>query len=425
MEGGRLAVPVYRAPGIYIEELSRGAKPIEGVGTSVFGVVGEAPNSEAHVNQAKAVNNWRQFTTEFTTEDSVSTPLSHAVSGFFMNGGGRCYVVNVGKGGSIAGGGRRRAGLQVLEEIDEVAIVAAPGYTDVASYEALLSHCELLKDRVAILDAAPDLESIDQLLTVATVKAPTVRRSSGAEAADPSADKASDTTASTLPDPKGPRRSRDAALYFPGIYIVDALSRERTVVEVAPSGHMAGVWARNDATRGVHAAPANMPIAGALGLSYQVTRQEQEELNSAGVNCLRYFPDIGVRVWGARTLSEDPEWRYLNVRRLFNFVEESIAEGTNWIVFESNTPSLWENVKRDAGHFLNRLWRDGALMGASPQEAYYVRCDAEINPPESVDAGVLVVEIGIAPVKPAEFVVFRLSQWAGGSRVETPGGTNG
>jgi phage tail sheath protein FI len=165
----------------------------------------------------------------------------------------------------------------------------------------------------------------------------------------------------------------------------------------------------------VHKAPANEVVRGATGLGYAVTKGEQDVLNPIGVNCIRAFPGMGIRVWGARTLSSNPSWRYINVRRLFNFVEKSIERGTQWVVFEPNEPRLWGRVRRDVTAFLRGVWRDGALFGASPGEAFYVKCDAETNPPDSRDLGRLVVEIGMAPVKPAEFVIFRISQWQPGA----------
>jgi hypothetical protein len=201
----------------------------------------------------------------------------------------------------------------------------------------------------------------------------------------------------------------------------DPFSGER--VTAPPSGHVAGIWARTDLTRGVHKAPANEIVRGALDLTYPVTREEQAVLNPQGVNCIRFFPGAGVLVWGARTVdAEASEWRYLSVRRLFNMLKESIAEGTRWIVFEPNDYILWRSIVRDISAFLTRVWRDGALFGRTPQEAFFVKCDAETNPPDVRDAGQVVAIIGIAPVKPAEFVVFKLSQSAGGAEIETMGG---
>jgi phage tail sheath protein FI len=169
----------------------------------------------------------------------------------------------------------------------------------------------------------------------------------------------------------------------------------------------------------VHKAPANEVVLGANGLGFQVTGPEQGAMNQSGINCIRSFPGRGIRVWGARTLSSDPEWRYLNVRRLFNFVSESIMEGTQWAVFEPNDQRLWTQLRISAANFLTRVWRDGALFGSTPAEAFYVKCDAETNPPDVVEAGQVVVEVGIAPVKPAEFVIFRISQFTGGGAAET------
>jgi hypothetical protein len=180
---------------------------------------------------------------------------------------------------------------------------------------------------------------------------------------------------------------------------------------------MAGIWARNDNTRGVHKAPANEVVAGATGLANNVTKGEQDTLNPVGINCIRAFPGMGIRVWGARTLASNPSWRYLNVRRLFNYVEKSIERGTQWIVFEPNEPMLWARIRRDVSAFLSTVWSTGALFGGSPAEAFYVKCDEELNPPAIRDLGQLIIEIGMAPVKPAEFVIFRISQWSPGAEV--------
>lgn len=423
-------MPTYLAPDIYIEEASGGARPIQAVGTSTAGFVGEAPAPAQHLNEAVAINNWSQFVRDFTSEESKSTPLSHAVYGFFQNGGSRCFVVNVGPGGAIAGGGRNRVGLEVLEQIDEVAIVAAPGYTDPASYEAVLAHCEKLQDRVGILDAPENVEDITRLTQVATAKATSKAKATPAQSTGEAGSSASGGGAGTSTAAGGGLRPRQsdggyAAFYFPWITVRDPLS-PADLVNVAPSGHLAGIWARTDALRGVHKAPANEPVRGALDLTYTLTRDEQGVLNQSGVNCIRLFTREGIRVWGARTVADgSSEWRYLNVRRLFNMIEESIGTSTRWIVFEPNDRTLWKSIRRDISAFLTRLWRNGALMGRTPQEAFFVKCDEETNPPDSIDAGMVVTLIGIAPVKPAEFIVFRISQYAGGSETETVGGSNG
>jgi Bacteriophage tail sheath protein len=248
---------------------------------------------------------------------------------------------------------------------------------------AMIAHCELMGDRVAILDAPPGLN----------------------------AQKLKDWRM----DFAG-YDSKYATLYWPWIKVMDPATGKPTMMP--PSGAVAGVWARNDSTRGVHKAPANEIIRGAISLELNITKGEHDTLNPVGVNCIRSFPGQGIRIWGARTLSSDPEWRYLNVRRLFNFVEKSILLGTNWVVFEPNDPALWDRVRRTVIMFLRRIWQTGALFGATPSEAFFVKCDEENNPAENRDVGILTIEIGIAPVKPAEFVVFRLSQLADGAALE-------
>jgi hypothetical protein len=204
------------------------------------------------------------------------------------------------------------------------------------------------------------------------------------------------------------------AYYFPWIEVYDP---QRGNVFQPPSGYMAGIYARSDTERGVHKAPANELVRGALGLKYNITKGEQDILNPKGINCIRFFKNRGIRVWGARTISSDASWRYVNVRRLFNMVEASIEMGTQWVVFEPNDQKLWKRVERTITAFLLRVWRSGALMGTTPEQAFYVKCDAETNPPEVVDAGQLICEIGMCPVKPAEFVIFRIGQMAAGGDV--------
>jgi hypothetical protein len=409
----------YLTPGIYIEEIPTGPRPIEAVGTSTAAFLGVAPNPKARLHEAVAVNNWTQFSKEFSAEGAASTPLAQAVFGFFQNGGGRCYVVNVGPDKELTGDGRKRKGIDTLEEVDEVAIVAAPGFTDPASYDALLSHCEKLKDRVAILDPPMDVPDIDLLKTVGTA-APTRKPKKSSEGEGGGASE----TPSATPSALRPRPSDGGygAFYFPWIVIKDPFP-PHDIIAVPPSGHVAGIYARTDSMRGVHKAPANETIRGALDLVYKVTREEQGELNTLGINCIRIFPTRGIRVWGARTLADSAsEWRYINVRRLFNMIEESIARGTNWVVFEPNNMALWKSIRRDVSAFLTLQWRQGALMGATPEEAFFVQCDDETNPPEVIDAGMVVTVIGIAPVKPAEFVIFRIGQGAGGAEVEVQEG---
>lgn len=408
-------MPNYQSPGVYIEEIPAGTRPIEAVGTSTAGFVGLAPKADAHIGEAFAVNSWSQFTREFAEESSQSTALSCAVFGFFQNGGSRCYIVNIGKNGSLMGSGRGRQGLALLEEIDEIAIVAAPGFSDSASYNALLDHCENMQDRFVILDSPESVGNIDLLKKVGTASVTQPKKTEGEEGASESSSGGSAESNGLRP------RNSDrgfGAFYFPWIVVSDPFS-PKNIIAVPPSGHLAGIYARTDGTRGVHKAPANETIRGALDLTYRITQSEQGELNTLGVNCIRFFPTQGIRVWGARTLADSAsEWRYLNVRRLFNMIEESIASGTRWVVFEPNDMTLWKSIKRDISAFLTLQWRQGALMGATPEEAFFVQCDEETNPPEVIDAGQVITVIGIAPVKPAEFVIFRIGQSAGGTEIE-------
>ena len=403
-------MPSYLSPGVYVEEVDAGPRPIEAVGTSTAGFVGTAPNPDARVDEAVAINNWSQFLREFVRDGDKGTDLANAVYGFFLNGGSRCYVVNTKADGAIAGKGR---GLDALAAIDEIAIIAAPGRTDTGSQNALLDAAESLKDRVAILDAPARVDDVEVLTRASDGGAPPAAAGEGDAA-----------PAGRAKGPKPGLRPRDSdggygACYFPWLRGRDAIDPDQ-LVSIPPSGHMAGIYARTDSERGVHKAPANVTIRGAQGLTQMLTRAEQDVLNPVGVNCIRFFTREGVRVWGARTLAPSASnWRYLNVRRLFNMIEESIAINTRWVVFEPNAGPLWKDIQRDVGAFLTLLWRQGALAGARPEDAFFVKCDAETNPPEVVDAGQVVVVIGIAPVKPAEFVIFRIGQTAVGSTVET------
>jgi phage tail sheath protein FI len=209
--------------------------------------------------------------------------------------------------------------------------------------------------------------------------------------------------------------------YYPHVVVQNPLARPGATngekfLKVPPSGHIAGVWARTDAERGVWKAPANEVVRGIARLESDVTTGEQDLLNPQQVNCIRSFGANGIRIWGARTLAAtDQSWRYVPVRRLFNFIEESIRQGTQWVVFEPNDPNLWARVRRTVNAFLRNLWMQGALVGSTPEQAFYVLCDESNNPASSVDEGKLIVDIGLAPVKPAEFVIFRLSQWQGGA----------
>jgi phage tail sheath protein FI len=285
-----------------------------------------------------------------------------------------------------------RTGFAGLEAIPEITMVAVPdamaayqkGVIDLEGLKAIqlgmIAHCELMGNRMAVLDAPPSMN------------------------------------AQQIKDWRNDQAGYDskfAALYYPWLKVFDPSSGENTFVP--PSGHVAGIWGRNDDTRGVHKAPANEVVRGALDLEVNITKGEHDLLNPDGVNCIRSFPGQGIRIWGARTLSSDPEWRYVNVRRLFNYLEDSILSGTQWAVFEPNDNALWAKLRRSISAFLVMEWRKGALFGLTPAEAFYVKCDSETNPAEAIDLGQVTCQIGVAPVKPAEFVVFQLSQFSGGT----------
>jgi phage tail sheath protein FI len=388
----------YDTPGVYVEEVSTGAKPIESVSTRVLAVIGVAPKNDAYVNQPRECNNWSEFVRDFCTDDSKGTNLAYAVYGYFMNGGGRCYVLNIGAAGTVSGDARKGTGINAFEAYDEPAMVAAPGYTNAADYRAVLDHCEKMKNRVAILDGPAQIADVKEMTDIGTVDAP------GAADGKPQAAK---------PIGRRPPESKYGAVYFPWLVVRDPFGTDN--ITIPPSGHIAGIYSFNDVQRGVHKAPANYAVRTAIGLSQRITREQQGALNQAGVNVIRFFPDSGIRVWGARQLSKDPEWRYVNVRRTFIMIEESIGRGTQWVVFEPNDQITRNSVIRDCRAFLTLQWLAGALVGATREEAFFVKCDAENNPPEVVDAGRLVVDIGIAPSKPAEFIVFRIGQWQGGT----------
>ncbi|TYC66311.1 phage tail sheath family protein [Streptomyces sp. CB01881] len=511
-------MPTYLTPGVYVEEVQSGARPIEGVGTAVAAFVGFARSGPFH--EPTLVTSWDQYSQSFGGF-AEGAYLPHAVYGYFANGGGAAYVVRVGgsdrdgsapsaavgpvqraaepvelggfllaarpgvtgvsveiadadgenppedrfkllvrRDGTVAetfevsarrnvkgylvtqartsalievteqrgaaqsrpasqtvalpdapaavaapaagagtvarldpaeyvGDAAARTGIAGLETIDEITMVAVPdlmgahqrGDIDAEGVRtvqlAVISHCEQMGDRVAVLDAPPGL-SAQQVRTWRNDEA-------GYD-------------------------SRYATLYYPWIRVFDPAAGRNTTVP--PSGHIAGVWARSDAERGVHKAPANEVIRGAIDLELRLSKGEQDLLNPIGVNCVRAFPGRGIRIWGARTLSSDPAWRYLNVRRLFNYLEESILLGTQWVVFEPNDDRLWSSIRRNVTAFLTEEWRSGALFGRTAAEAFYVKCDRDNNPQESIDQGRVICEIGVAPVKPAEFVVFRLAQFS-------------
>lgn len=301
----------------------------------------------------------------------------------------------------IEGSELERTGYQGLAVADDVSIVAIPDLITVATRDdgsldtevylaaqgRLVDWCESTGTRMAILDAPPGLNAQGALEW---------RTALGKDSAF-------------------------GAAYYPHLVVSNPLARDGSTdgdkfVTVPPCGHVAGVWARTDATRGVWKAPANEICRGVARLEVDVTTNEQSLLNPEQINCIRSFGASGLRIWGARTLArQDQSWRYINVRRLFIFIEESIRRGTQWVVFEPNDADLWARVRRTVSSFLKGLWMQGALVGATPEQAFFVACDETNNPAASIDEGKLVVDIGVAPVKPAEFVIFQLAQMSGGT----------
>ncbi|MGC9347763.1 MAG: phage tail sheath family protein [Anaerolineae bacterium] len=504
-------MPEYKSPGVYIEEVDRGTKPIEAVGTSMTAFVGitaeasvkqidpetgERVPVQSVLNKPTLVTSWTQFVNVFG-DFTAGAYLPDAVYGYFANGGGPCYIVSLrateegaeeaepasvtiptsARGNSftvtsktpgpsslsvtikageedtfsvtvggetksgltmkkgednfvgnvefsaveisdvgsasatptegvypLEGGGipplgtddfvgdvSERTGIAGLEAIEEIRILVAPdamaGYdgSDEAKervkmiQEAMISHCESAKYRFAILDAPPGMNAQQAQAWRNYVNFDTSY----------------------------------AALYYPWIRVADLSGGGSTSKLVPPGGHLAGIYNRTDTERGVHKAPANEVVRGAIDLELRLSKSEQDTLNPIGVNCIRSFPGRGIRVWGGRTLSSDGSWRYINVRRLFIMAEASLDIGLQWVVFEPNDRMLWARVRRDVTSFLRTVWLSGALFGSTPDEAFYVKCDDELNPPEIRDLGQLIIEVGMAPVKPAEFVIFRISQWAG------------
>ncbi len=326
-----------------------------------------------------------------------------SVHGFYDNGGGKAYVYLMGAGdieGSIRENQADKLGLYAFDDCDDMALHVASGLT-FSQQREMLEHCELRKDRFAILDG-PIVSSGDMDI-------PASQKGFGAmyvpwvKISKPS------WFMGEAPTPE-----------ISGMIRRKLIKCEKNEMYVPPSGHVSGVFARVDGERGVHKAPANEILMGITGLSQNINRLEQGQYNDRGINVIRIFKDRGIRIWGARTLAtrSDPQWRYVNVRRLFIMIEQSIMQGMQWAVFEPNDQFLWSKITRDVRSYLLRVWRSGALFGATPEEAFYVKCDSETNPRYLIDAGQVNVQVGICPVKPAEFVVFAIGQWDGGALID-------
>jgi hypothetical protein len=525
-------MPEYLAPGVYVEEVSGGIKPIEGVSTSTAGFVGATERGPTDPRLVTSFAQFQRIYGGFLGQDANGTQISylpHSIKGFFDNGGRRAFIVRVvnsadasrasaevgdfeleavgpgewgnnlrawvddsgtpkagetstrrfkltiaffsqgvptnltertkvlekadyieqfddldvkpnstkyvlsvlrtgsnlvsgtssvpeperpGNTGEIegiqfndgtaqnavdrttllgeAGGGvdadgneRLATGLEALKGIDEVAILCIPDQGRVVDVHGdMVNQCENLKDRFAILQGENTWRKTSEFVNALGFG------------------------------------TSYAAVYHPWVRVFDPLSND--TILVPPSGHVAGVFARTDIERGVHKAPANEAVRGLYlrdvgtekALSTIVSKGEHDLFNPSQINIVRDFRSDGrgIRVYGARTMSDDPEWRYVNVRRLFLFIEESIDEGTQWVVFEPNHDPTWAKVRRNISAFLISVWRSGALMGRTAEEAFFVKCDRTTMTQDDIDNGRLICVIGVAPVKPAEFVIFRISQ---------------
>ena len=325
------------------------------------------------------------------------------VNGFYDNGGGKTYVYLMGTGnveGSIRENQADKLGLYAFDDVDDIALMAAPGL-NANQQKEMLELCEVRKDRFALLDGP--IVSDGSMDIPASAKGYGAIYTPWVKITKPSWFTGNQDHIKVT----GPNRRK-------------LIKAEKNEVFVPPSGHLAGLIARVDGERGDHKAPANELVMGITGLSQNINRLEQGQYNDRGINVIRIFKDRGIRVWGARTLgtASDASWKYINVRRLFIMVEQSIMMGSQWAVFEPNDHALWKKLTRDVRAYLLRVWRSGALFGQTPEEAFYVKCDDETNPRYLIDAGQVNVQIGICPVKPAEFVVFSIGQWDGGALIE-------
>jgi len=388
-------MPTYLSPGVYVEEVPPSSRPITGVGTSTAGFIGlvadkvtmplrpgqtgSAPAAFYTVAAADTpvlVTSWQDFLTSFGDFQAGNQTLANAVYGFYNNGGTRCWVLRVADATGLTDPSPH---LHAFAAIDEIAVVAVPGAVTDVQHSAIIAHCASLQDRVAILDGATSP-------TLVPAEIRPVGRSAAASF---------------------------AALYYPWITVFDPVAG--APAQVPPSGHLAGIYAQTDATRGVFKAPANVAVTGALDVATKITQAQQDGLNPEGINVIRTFGGT-VTVWGARTLADDAtaQFRYVSTRRFFDFLRESIIDGTRWVVFEPNSSSLWKRIIRNVSDFLLEQWRAGALFGDTPAQAFYVRCDATTNPPDVRALGHVVTEVGVAIVQPAEFVIFRIEQLTGG-----------
>jgi uncharacterized protein len=349
-----------KQPGVFLQDIRLQPQSIEGVSTNIAAFLGE---TETGPSIPTLITSFVDYGRLFGGYLGSNIYLPYAVEGFFLNGGQKCYICRVLSSNYAET-------LAKLEVVDEVSIIyspnaqAVPGLTDL-----LIEHCERLRYRFMILDSI----------------------------------KSQDSSSVTKP-----RESAFAALYYPWIHVKQA--ETGTHCRVPSGGHVTGIYARTDLEIGVHKAPANEVVKGAVDIEYSLSNIQQDRLVTKGINCIRNFGGRGIRVWGARTLSSDPTRKYVNVCRLLIYLEKSMTKGTAWAVFEPNNEATWAKVKSAIENFLIQTWKNGALMGANPQEAYFIKIDRTTMNQSDIDNGQLIALIGIAPVNPAEFIILRINQ---------------
>lgn len=405
-------MPKYQTPGVYREEVL--LAPAAELRTGVPAFLGLT--EKGAINTPQMLTLWTQFEEQFGARLSDGY-LPYAVRGFFEHGGDLCYVVRLDD--TLDAKKALSDGLDALVPLDTIDLVCAPDIIRLRQQKelpsldtldpiwrayitrllqqwklspdpdevltmqaAVLEHCDTLGERFAILDSLPGA-SVDEVL-----------------------------------EQRGKLSGTNGALYYPWVRVLDGPASTNGFIP--PCGHVAGVYARSDQRVGVHKAPANEVLEDVLDLEVNLTDSQQGELNPKGVSCLRAFPGRGIRVWGARTLSGDPAWTYVNVRRLFLTAGRWIERNMPVAVFEPNDARLWARISRELTAYFNDLFRRGALKGRTAQEAFYVKCDAETNPPEVREAGMVVTEIGLAPALPSEFIVVRIIHGASGVTITGP-----
>lgn len=376
-------MPEYLPPGVYVEEMSIQPKPIESVPTSTTGFIG--PCHKGPITRATLVTSLADFERTYgggrrlRLDGGAPRPnyTWHAVRAFFKEGGRRLYIARVPRWKARD----CQKALKCFEATEEISIVAAPGSTfghedggtGTAIARALIGHAERMRYRFAVLDSGPG-QSIENVRAM-----------------------------------RAGLTSAKAALYYPWVRVKDPISRRE--LALPPSGFVAGIYARADLARSVSKAPANEVVKLAVGLDHNVTEASLTVLNPESINCIRAFGPRDFRVWGGRTLSADSEWKYVNVRRFFIYLEASIDKGTQWAVFEPNGEPLWAKIRRAVEDFLTNEWRSGSLPGSRPEEAFFVKCDRSTMTQADIDQGRLICVVGVAVVRPAEFVIFRIGQW--------------